>query len=108
VIIAYEPVWAIGPSGHPARPDEVAPVLASISEVVAEISSSSSALAVLYGGSVNASNAADILSDPHAGGLFVGRAGWTASAFIQLLELCAPFARGCVHAEPARSRPQLA
>ncbi len=83
--------------------------MASISEVVAEMSSGSSALAVLYGGSVNAGNAADLLSDAHAGGLFVGRAGWTASAFIQLLELCAPFARECVHAEPARSqRPQLA
>jgi triosephosphate isomerase len=93
VIIAYEPVWAIGPSGHPTRLDEVAPILTSISEV-ADISSGSSALAVLYGGSVNASNAADLLSDPHTGGLFVGRAGWTASEFIQLLELCA-FARKC-------------
>jgi L-erythrulose 1-phosphate isomerase len=101
VIIAYEPIWAIGPSGQPARPDQVAPVLASISEVVAEISGGSSARAILYGGSVKPENAADLLNDPHAGGLFVGRAGWAASAFIQLLELCAPFARERVRADPA-------
>src|SRR5829696_677297 len=41
VIIAYEPIWAIGPSGHSARPEQVAPVLASISEVVADISGGS-------------------------------------------------------------------
>jgi triosephosphate isomerase len=106
VIIAYEPIWAIGPSGRPARPNEVAPVLASISEVVADISSGGSALAILYGGSVNASNAADLLRDPNADGLFVGRAGWNASAFIGLLELCAPFARECVHARSDTWRTQ--
>jgi triosephosphate isomerase len=99
VIIAYEPIWAIGPSGHPARPDEVGPVLASIGEVVADLSGGSSARAILYGGSVNADNAAGLLRDPHAGGLFVGRAGWSASDFIHLLELCAPFAAERVRAE---------
>jgi L-erythrulose 1-phosphate isomerase len=101
VIIAYEPIWAIGPSGQPARPDEVAPVLASISDVVADISGGGSARAILYGGSVNRDNVADLLGDPHAGGLFVGRAGWAAPAFIHLLELCAPFAQECVRADPA-------
>jgi triosephosphate isomerase len=103
VIIAYEPIWAIGPSGRPARPDEVAPVLASISEVVADISGGGSARAILYGGSVNPDNAADLLRDPHAGGLFVGRAGWSASGFIDLLELCAPFAAERVRADRAET-----
>ncbi len=101
VIIAYEPIWAIGPSGRAARPDEVAPVLASISEAVADISSGSSVRTILYGGSVNRDNAADLLREPHAGGLFVGRGGWAASAFIQLLELCAPYVRERDRADPA-------
>ncbi len=103
VIIAYEPIWAIGPSGHVARPDEVAPVLAAISDFVGDISGGSSARAILYGGSVNRDNAADLLSDPHAGGLFVGRAGWSASAFIDLLELCAPLAAERIRADRAET-----
>jgi triosephosphate isomerase len=47
------------------------------------------ARAVLYGGSVNPANAAELLSDHNTHGLFVGRAAWEASGFIELLKLCA-------------------
>jgi triosephosphate isomerase len=92
VIIAYEPIWAIGEHGRPATSEQVAPVMAMINDVVAELSAGGSARAVLYGGGVNPDNAADLLSDPHTDGLFVGRAGWAASGFVDLLKLCAPFA----------------
>jgi L-erythrulose 1-phosphate isomerase len=91
LIIAYEPIWAIGERGIPATVDQVAGVMALINEVTA--ATGSSARAVLYGGSVNTDNAAELLSDPNTDGLFVGRAAWEASGFIEILKLCAPLAR---------------
>jgi L-erythrulose 1-phosphate isomerase len=90
VIIAYEPVWAIGEQGIPPTMGQIAPVMTVIVDVMA--SAGGSARAVLYGGSVNEQNATEILSNPHTDGLFVGRAAWEASGFIDLLELCAPLA----------------
>jgi triosephosphate isomerase len=91
MIIAYEPIWAIGEHGTPATVDQVAGVMALINEVMA--TAGTSAKAVLYGGSVNTENAAELLSDPNTHGLFVGRAAWEASGFVELLKLCAPLAR---------------
>jgi L-erythrulose 1-phosphate isomerase len=90
VIIAYEPVWAIGEQGIPPTMEQIAPVMALINDVV--MSAGGSARAVLYGGSVNTENATRLLSDPHTHGLFIGRAAWQASGFIELLKLCAPLA----------------
>jgi triosephosphate isomerase len=90
VIIAYEPVWAIGEHGIPPTLDQIAPVMEMINELVATLGGR--ARAVLYGGSVNATNAAELLSDPNTHGLFVGRAAWEASGFIEILKVCAPFA----------------
>ena len=88
VIIAYEPVWAIGEQGIPPTMEQIAPVMALINEVLT--SAAGSARAVLYGGSVDIQNATELLSDPNTHGLFVGRAAWEASGFIELLKLCAP------------------
>ena len=85
-IIAYEPIWAIGEDGVPATVDQIAPVMAMIDDVVTI--AGGSACAVLYGGSVETKNAADLLTDPNTHGLFVGRAAWEASGFIELLKLC--------------------
>jgi triosephosphate isomerase len=87
VIVAYEPVWAIGTAGRPATPDQIAPVLARIAEVLNRSSTSGSARALLYGGSVSTDNAEAILAVPHVDGLFVGRAAWTAAGFRDLLRL---------------------
>ena len=87
VIIAYEPIWAIGEHGTPPTLDQIAPVMAVINDVVA--TQHGGALAVLYGGSVNLQNAAELLSDPSTDGLFVGRAAWEASGFVEILKLCA-------------------
>jgi len=91
VIIAYEPVWAIGERGIRPTMEQIAPVMALINDVVGP--EARSARAVLYGGSVDPQNAAELLSVPHTDGLFVGRAAWAASGFIELLNVCAPRAR---------------
>jgi L-erythrulose 1-phosphate isomerase len=90
VIIAYEPIWAIGEQGIPPTLDQITPVMALINDVVT--TAGGPVHAVLYGGSVTAQNAAEILSDPNTHGLFIGRAAWEASGFIDLLKLCAPLA----------------
>lgn len=93
VIIAYEPIWAIGEHGRPAKQTEIAPVMETITAVVARLTDGSAARAVLYGGGGHQSNADDLITDPNTDGLFVGRAGWHAPSFIRLLELAAPYAR---------------
>jgi triosephosphate isomerase len=88
VIIAYEPIWAIGEHGIPPTLDQITPVMALINDVVT--TAGGPARAVLYGGSVNTQNATELLSDPNTHGLFIGRAAWEASGFIDILKLCAP------------------
>jgi triosephosphate isomerase len=88
VIIAYEPIWAIGEQGIPATVDQVAPVMGLINEVVT--SAGGAVRAVLYGGSVNTQNAAELLSEPNTHGLFIGRAAWEAPGFIEIVKHCAP------------------
>jgi triosephosphate isomerase len=85
VLVAYEPIWAIGEHGRPATPDQIEPVMALLS-------GGAGLRALLYGGGVDATNAAELLGDPHTDGLFVGRAGWDARGFRALLDLCAPLA----------------
>ncbi|MVT25021.1 triose-phosphate isomerase [Nesterenkonia alkaliphila] len=84
VLIAYEPVWAIGPEGRPAAPDELTGAFAALHQHYGH-----TVKALLYGGSVTHSNVAALLTVPHVGGLFIGRAAWQPHDFIQLLELAA-------------------
>jgi L-erythrulose 1-phosphate isomerase len=107
VIIAYEPVWAIGERGIRPTMEQIAPVMALINDVVGP--EAGSARAVLYGGSVDPQNAAELLSVPHTDGLFVGRAAWAASTFIELLKVCAPRARAAASSTSySRTLPQNA
>ena len=99
VIVAYEPVWAIGETGSPASPEQVAPVMRAIRETVAEQLVGPSG-PVLYGGSVEESNAVALLEGAEADGLFVGRAAWSASGFGRLLAVCAAQPRR--HSTPDR------
>ena len=90
VIIAYEPVWAIGEQGLRPTAEQVAPLISLISDIIRNTirPTGSSARAVLYGGGVDSQNAAELLSVPHTDGLFIGRAAWEASSFINILKLC--------------------
>jgi triosephosphate isomerase len=97
VLVAYEPVWAIGSSGRPATPSEVAPVMAVLAHELAERSRGEGCRALLYGGGVDPGNAAGLLRDRHIEGLFVGRRGWDVSGLLELVEIgsaCVDAARG--------------
>jgi triosephosphate isomerase len=102
VIVAYEPIWAIGEQGTPPTLDQIAPVMAVINDVVT--AQAGGVRAVLYGGSVNLQNAAELLSDPSTDGLFVGRAAWEASGFIEILKLCASLTRAGASPSTTHSR----
>ncbi|MBA2945797.1 triose-phosphate isomerase [Streptomyces himalayensis] len=80
VLIAYEPVWAIGEHGRQPRPDEIADVIAALSAKWGD-----RVAAVLYGGSVDQSNAGTLLRVPGVDGLFVGRAAWDVDGFLSIL-----------------------
>ena len=83
VMVAYEPVWAIGASGRPAGPEQIQPVLTRLAEVVGD------AVPVLYGGSVTPVVAVELRAVAHLDGLFVGRAAWTAAGLRRLLHVWA-------------------
>lgn len=83
VLVAYEPVWAIGENGTPASPDDVVDVIRELAQIAGP------GRPILYGGSVNQSNAADLLSVPEVSGLFVGRAAWHVEGFLELADLAA-------------------
>lgn len=76
-VIAYEPVWAIG-TGR-------VPTLDQIGEVHAHIRAQYPTLAILYGGSVKGSNAADIFAVPHVNGALVGGASLRAADFSPII-----------------------
>ena len=80
-VLAYEPIWAIG-TGKTASPEQAQEVHAIIRSVVAEQSAEiAEGLRILYGGSVKASNAADIFSQPDIDGGLIGGASLDADQF---------------------------
>ncbi len=88
VLFAYEPVWAIGTGGRPALPEEVAPIMAAIRRAASDVLSGPP-VRVLYGGSVDETNAVALLEGTASDGLFVGRAALSATGFNRLIALCA-------------------
>ena len=84
-VVAYEPVWAIG-TGETATPGDAQEVCAAVRARLAECHSNASADAVrlLYGGSVSAANAGDLLTQPDVDGALVGGASLDAAEFVQI------------------------
>lgn len=78
VAIAYEPIWAIG-TGKVATPDIVAETHKMVAERLP------TGINILYGGSVNADNAEDILGQPNVGGVLVGGASLKAESFCAII-----------------------
>jgi triosephosphate isomerase len=84
LVIAYEPVWAIGESGMPARPDDVAQVHGAIHDWFEARSPEGAQVRVIYGGSVDAAIAGELLRRPGVDGLFIGRAALDPLAFAEI------------------------
>lgn len=87
VIIAYEPVWAIG-TGKTATADQAEEVCALIRKVLAELYTSELAQAVTiqYGGSMNAGNAAELLAKENIDGGLIGGASLKPADFTKIVE----------------------
>jgi triosephosphate isomerase len=83
VVIAYEPVWAIG-TGKVATPEQAEEVHADLRRLLRERYNDrfAAAVRILYGGSVKASNAGDLLSQPDIDGALVGGASLKVDDFL--------------------------
>ena len=87
VVIAYEPIWAIG-TGKTATADQAEEVCAAIRKVVGELygEDAAKALTVQYGGSMNPKNAEELLSKPDVDGGLIGGASLKADQFAVIVD----------------------
>ena len=94
VVIAYEPVWAIG-TGRNATPDQADKVQGFIRDLLLEIFDYEIAAAtrIQYGGSVKAGNIADLIQKPNIDGALIGGVSLKADEFVQILRTVEAYAR---------------
>jgi triosephosphate isomerase len=85
LIVAYEPVWAIG-TGLTPTPDDVAEVHALIRRELGPLVAEPARVCILYGGSVKPSNARELLNVPNVDGALVGGASLVAKDFLAIAE----------------------
>jgi triosephosphate isomerase len=88
IVLAYEPVWAIGAS-EPMAPDQIYETTIFVRKVFSDIFGTNLAMKtlVLYGGSVNFKNAGGIMITGKVDGLLVGRESVNVTGFIELLKV---------------------
>lgn len=87
LIVAYEPVWAIGAEGADIGMDYVREIQAHIRTTLEEtLGPGAAAVPVIYGGDVNLRNAAALVSESATDGLFIGRAALDAENFARLIQ----------------------
>lgn len=84
VVVAYEPVWAIG-TGRTASPEQAQAVHAVLRAQLGAASAQADRIRLLYGGSMNAANAAQLLAQPDIDGGLVGGASLKAADFLQII-----------------------
>ncbi len=87
VLLAYEPVWAIGVNGIPATSDYADARQAEIIAVAGDVLGRR--VPCLYGGSVNPDNCAELIGCPHVDGLFIGRSAWDVQGYLNIVAICA-------------------
>lgn len=87
ILLAYEPVWAIGVNGIPATGDYADARHAEIVSVAADVLGRT--IPCLYGGSVNPDNCAELIACPHIDGLFIGRSAWAVGGYLDIMARCA-------------------
>ncbi len=80
LVVAYEPVWAIGSGRVPGRGD-IAAVHTFLRQELMRVRADGEAIPILYGGSVGAGNAAEIIGIEEVGGVLVGGASLNAASF---------------------------
>jgi triosephosphate isomerase (TIM) len=84
IVVAYEPVWAIG-TGKTATPEQAQQVHAVLRAQLKAATSHSERISILYGGSMNAANAASLLGQADIDGGLVGGASLKAADFLQII-----------------------
>lgn len=87
VLLAYEPVWAIGARGIPATSEYADARQAEIIAVAQHVLGRR--IPCLYGGSVNPGNCEELITCPHIDGLFIGRSAWDVEGYLDILARCA-------------------
>ena len=93
VVVAYEPVWAIG-TGKTATPEQAQAVHAMIrAEIAGRNASVAASVRILYGGSVKAANAAELFAMADIDGALVGGASLDANEFLAICRAGAPARR---------------
>ena len=90
LVIAYEPIWAIG-TGRTATADDAQAVCAAIRRTVADGwgADAAEAVRIQYGGSVKAGNTAELMACPDVDGALVGGASLDADEFARIVQLAA-------------------
>ncbi len=84
IVVAYEPVWAIG-TGKTASPEEAQAVHAVLRAQLKAATDRSARVKILYGGSMNAANAATLLAQPDIDGGLIGGASLKAPDFLKII-----------------------
>lgn len=84
IVVAYEPVWAIG-TGQTATPEQAQAVHAVLRTQVRAATEHADRVRILYGGSMNAANAAQLLAQPDIDGGLIGGASLKAADFLKII-----------------------
>ncbi len=84
IVVAYEPVWAIG-TGKTATPEQAQAVHAVLRSQIKAATPHAERVAILYGGSMNAANAAELLAQPDVDGGLIGGAALKSADFLTIL-----------------------
>ena len=85
IVVAYEPVWAIG-TGLTASPEQAQAVHAVLRAQLQAATAHADRVSILYGGSMNAANAASLLAQPDVDGGLIGGASLKAPDFLSMLK----------------------
>jgi triosephosphate isomerase len=84
IVVAYEPIWAIG-TGKTATPEQAQEVHAVLRAQLRAATSQAERVRILYGGSMNAANARELLAQPDIDGGLIGGASLKAPDFLKIV-----------------------